>query len=122
MSTDRESLTNGSDDQTLAVTSRQGECTERTGIWYSCTSSDNASTLWLTGSVCTITSTPSYPSSAASAKAAAVGSGYTAAVDIPTGISGMRTAWATPVTGSSHSIPTASPTQTTAQIFAKHQR
>ncbi len=46
---------------------------------------------WLTGSVQTITSTPSYPRRAAISKAVAVDSGYTEAVDRATFASGMRT-------------------------------
>lgn len=46
---------------------------------------------WLTGSVQTMTSMPSYPRRAAISKAVAVDSGYTEAVDSATFASGMRT-------------------------------
>ncbi len=55
----RRSRVHGSVDQTRWVISRQGACTARIGTpWWS-DSRRSASTSWLTGSVQTITSTPS---------------------------------------------------------------
>src|SRR4051812_2133829 len=54
---------------------------------------------WLTGSVHTMTSTPSYPRRAAISKAVAVDSGYTEAVDSATFASGMRTTGSAMPTG-----------------------
>ena len=90
-SIDRASLTSGSVDQTRAVINRQGECTDRTGIWCRSIRCRRASALRLAASVITMTSTPSYPRSAASENAAAAGSGKADAVDSTTGISGTRT-------------------------------
>ena len=65
----------GSGDQTRWVTARQGACTATTGTPDASASRPTAATSWLTRSVHTISSTPSYPSSRASTNPARVDSG-----------------------------------------------
>ena len=65
----RSSLVHGSVDQTRWVSSRQGAWIARTGTPNRSDSDRRASGSWLTGSVQTITSTPSKPRSAAISKA-----------------------------------------------------
>ena len=65
----------GSELHTRCVTARQGACMASTGIPNRSASRATPATSWLTGSVQTISSTPSYPSSAASSNATRADSG-----------------------------------------------
>ncbi len=65
---------------------RHGACTASTGIAYLRIRDCTAPMSWLADSAQTISSTPSYPRSAAKRNAASVFSGYTDAVDNPTRI------------------------------------
>jgi hypothetical protein len=65
----------GSALQTRCVTARQGACTASTGTPKRSASRATAATSWLIGSIHTINSTPSYPSSAASSNATRADSG-----------------------------------------------
>ncbi len=85
MSTERRSLSAGDRPHTRWLTSRVGACTDRIGTPCSSDRRRSSAGSCVAGSDHTMTSTPSYPSSAATSNANAARRGYTEAVDSVTG-------------------------------------